>query len=288
MTKTVLRFLAAFLCCCLFLTLIAPLQASAFPVRRPAPDQENDPNDPAAAQNISGTELITGMTGFTSADFLFNQRKFSGLTSNENVSITLEHADGIGWLYFIFLKEYGTYTVINNDTGDRVTCGENNFLHEVIDLCTLFGKAASSVTVEFTNGPVGICELYVYTPGYLPAYVQQWELPKEDKSDLILFSTHGDDDQLFFAGLLPYYSALDYEVLVVYLTDHRNNVQNRIHEMLNGLWAVGIPLTPSSAVSMISSVKIWRQPTPFLSSTAHPRKISSLSLPSSCAATSPR
>jgi len=246
MRNTCFRLLTACLCCCLLFAFFAPpvISADAFPVRRPAPDQENDPNDPDAAQNISGTGLVTEMSGFYSVDFLFNGRKVTGLTSDGNVTLTLAHPDGIGWLYFIFLKEYGAYTVINNDTGDRVTCGTDNFLHEVVDLCTLFGSAVSSVTVEFSNGPVGLCELYAYTPGYLPAYVQQWELPKEGKTDLILFSTHGDDDQLFFAGLLPCYSALGYEVLVVYMTDHRNNVQNRIHEMLNGLWAVGLRTYP--------------------------------------------
>ena len=244
MRKVCFRLLTFFLCCCLFLSLTAPVYAEGFPIRRPGPDQENDPNDPAAAQNISGKDLLTEFTGFYSPGFLFDKVKFRGSTSDDNVRMTLEYADGIGYLYFIFVKEYGTYTVTNNDTGETATCGTNNFLHELIDLQELFGGPITSVTVDFSNGPVGICELYVYTPGYLPAYVQRWELPKEDKTDLILFSTHGDDDQLFFAGLLPYYSALDYEVLVVYLTDHRNNVQNRIHEMLNGLWEVGIRSYP--------------------------------------------
>ena len=87
MRKACLRFLTFFLCCCLFFTLAAPLQAAAFPVRRPAPDQENDPNDPAAAQNISGTGLVTELQGFYSPDFLFNQRKVTGLTSDDNVSM---------------------------------------------------------------------------------------------------------------------------------------------------------------------------------------------------------
>ena len=246
MRNALLRILAVILCFCCFLSFAAPVtaQAAGYPIRRPAADQENDPNDPAAAQNISGKALVTDQTGFGSIDFLFNGRKYPGSTTSGNASMTLEYEDGIGALYFIFLKEYGSYTVINNDTGDRVTCGTNYFLHEVVDLQTLFGAPVTSVTVDFSNGAVGICELYVYTPGYLPAYVQQWEPAKENETDLILFSTHGDDDQLFFAGTLPYYTALDYEVLVVYRTDHRNNVQNRIHEMLNGLWAVGVTTYP--------------------------------------------
>jgi LmbE family N-acetylglucosaminyl deacetylase len=62
---------------------------------------------------------------------------------------------------------------------------------------------------------------------------------------MILFSTHGDDEQLFFAGLLPYYAnAKDYTVQVIYLTNHRNENDARVHEMLNGLWAVGCDTYP--------------------------------------------
>jgi len=41
--------------------------------------------------------------------------------------------------------------------------------------------------------------------------------------------------------MLPYYSReLGYNVQVVYMTDHRNMTMRRCHEMLDGLWAVGI------------------------------------------------
>ena len=244
MKKRILQLFSLVLCCFCLISSIPISAQAAYPIRRPAPDQENDPNDPAAAQNVSDTALITEQTGFDSLDFLFDGEKYFGRTTEGNASLTLSHPDGIGYLYFIFLKEYGNYTVINNDTGDRVICGTNNFLHEIIDLQALFGGPVASVTVDFSNGPAGICEFYIYTPGYLPEYVQVWEPAKENETDLILFATHGDDDQLYFAGILPYYTALDYEVLVVYLTDHRNNVQNRIHEMLNGLWAVGVKTYP--------------------------------------------
>jgi LmbE family N-acetylglucosaminyl deacetylase len=46
----------------------------------------------------------------------------------------------------------------------------------------------------------------------------------EGGADLVLFSAHGDDEHLFFAGLLPTYAEeRGYRVQVVYLTDHRND-----------------------------------------------------------------
>jgi len=112
---------------------------------------------------------------------------------------------------------------------------------EFVDLTACFGAPPKSITISFDNGPAQFHELQVYTEGEVPDSVQKWEHPEEGKIDLILFSTHSDDDQLFFAGLLPYYGVeRGYEALVVYLTDHNNTAPGRRHEVLNGLWAVGI------------------------------------------------
>lgn len=166
-------------------------------------------------------------------------------TMKEGSWITLEHPEGLGSLYFIFHMEYQGYTITNHDTGEVHTLGEKGFLHEFVDLNAIFGSAPHSVTVTFPNGDALLRELYVFTTGQVPDFVQQWELPVDAKTDLVLFSAHGDDEQLFFAGLLPYYAGeLGYQVQVCYLTNHRNMNPERIHEMLNGLWAVGVTSYP--------------------------------------------
>ena len=59
----------------------------------------------------------------------------------------------------------------------------------------------------------------------------------------MLFSTHADDEHLFFAGILPYCAANDIKAAVVYMNNHNDNpIRNT--EMLDGLWAVGIRNTP--------------------------------------------
>ena len=105
MIKTFSRRLAVLLCCFVFISLAAPVYADAadYPIRQAPLDQENDPNDPDAAQNISGHKLITDHTGFHSIKHLFNKNKFLGSTTEGNASLTLEYPDGIGYLYFIFL-----------------------------------------------------------------------------------------------------------------------------------------------------------------------------------------
>lgn len=197
------------------------------------------------ATDISGTSLIVEYDGFPYCDFLFDDYIYYGKKSNDSAYFTVAHEEGIGSIYLIFQREYGTYTITNNENGQQATVGEHGFLHAFVDLQELFGNAPKSITVSFPNGAVELNEVYLFTPGEVPDFVQKWNTPQDGKTDLILFSTHGDDEQLFFAGLLPYYAVeRDMQVQVVYLTNHRNDSLARIHEMLNGLWAVGVDTYP--------------------------------------------
>ena len=193
------------------------------------------------ATEITSIDLITDSSGFPSLKHLFNNKYWETQKTEDTAYLTLEYQEGIGSLYLTFMYAYGEYTVTNNDNGATYTAGTDLFIHEFIDLVEHFGSAPSSVTISFENGPAQLHELDVFTPGQVPDSVQKWEHPEEGKVDLILFASHSDDDQLFFAGLLPYYAVeRGYEVMVVYLTDHHNTAPGRVHEVLTGLWAVGV------------------------------------------------
>lgn len=143
-------------------------------------------------------------------------------------------------LYLIFNTEYRTYTITDNFTGESIEAGKYKFLHEFVRL----PKETCAVTITFPGGPLSISEVTAYTAG-TPHDVQIWEPPLEGNTDLLLMSTHGDDEHLFFAGLLPIYAGeQNYNVQVVYLTNHREWTYERCHEMLNGLWAVGVRAYP--------------------------------------------
>lgn len=221
------RVMACLLCLCALVTLIPSVSAE----------------ETGEAKNLSSTRYVS-TTGFKNWGYFFDGKLLQGDTSAAGATITVNYDEGIGHIYFILKKEYGEYTITNNDTQEVKTAGQGNFLHEYVDIEALFGTAPTSITISFEN-KVRINEFYAYSVGETPKHVQKWEMPKENETDMILFSTHGDDEQLFFAGLLPYYAnALDYEVLVVYLTDHRTYTDKRVHEMLNGLWAVGCTTYP--------------------------------------------
>jgi len=196
------------------------------------------------AEDIRESTSFSG-TGYGSFGFLKGSNIDSYKKSDPPASITLENEAGIGSLYLMFDLEYGDYTITDNTTGQASTAGEHGFLHEFVDLEAAFGICPTSVTLDFANGSVRLSEIYVFSKGAAPDFVQQWQAPLEANTDLLLLATHGDDDQLFFAGLLPYYAgALDCRVQVAYLTDHRNLTYARTHEMLNGLWAMGVEAYP--------------------------------------------
>ena len=222
------RIAALALClCALFLLLPLPANAAQ------------------TAEDITDRVEKVDQKGFSKARVIYDGDQLTTAIIREGSYLTMEYGEGIGSLYLIFDIECGAYTVTNNDTGETSTWGENGFLHEFVDLKEIFSSAPKSVTITFDGGQVRLNELYVFSRGEVPDFVQKWEQPAEGETDLVLFSTHGDDEQLFFAGVLPYYAGeLGYEVQVVYLTNHRNRTTDRCHEMLNGLWAVGVTNYP--------------------------------------------
>lgn len=194
--------------------------------------------------DITDSSTFSG-TGYGNMEFLRDRNLNTFLTSDEYTIINIENHEEIGGMYLVFDKEYGNYDIINRDTGCSVSAGQNEFLHDYLNLTKLFGSASHSVSICFHHGPVRLSQIRVFKQGSVPDYVQIWEAPLEARADMALFSCHGDDDQLFYAGLLPLYAGeRKCSVQVIYLTDHRNLTNERVHEMLNGLWNVGVRAYP--------------------------------------------
>ena len=199
---------------------------------------------PAEAIDISEDTFFSG-SGYDDFDFLTDKNTDKYHTSSIGCTMTLMNDVGIGSVYLIFDEEYGQYTIENVGTGEVVTAGTHGFLHEYVDLYQAFGQAPTVISIHFELRKARLSEIYLFSAGEVPDFVQKWQPPLDDQTDLLLLSTHGDDDQLFFAGLLPLYAGQKkVGVQVAYLTDHRNLTNARTHEILNGLWAVGCAAYP--------------------------------------------
>lgn len=145
-------------------------------------------------------------------------------------TITIENIEDFNYVYIIYYIDSMTGNI--NYNNKSTTIGENNFLHECIKL----DEATNKITINYDDS-VSIKEIFLFNET-LPNWVQTWE-SSLDNADILLFSTHSDDEHLFFAGLIPSMIASGKNIQVVYLTNHNDNPK-RLDEQLNGLWAVGL------------------------------------------------
>lgn len=152
------------------------------------------------------------------------------VTLNTGDAITIENTEIFNYVYIIYYLESMTGTINYSDTSTKV--GENQFLHECIKL----DEETNKITINYDD-TVRIKEIFLFNET-LPNWVQTWNKPL-DNADILLFSTHSDDEHLFFAGLIPSMIASGKNIQVVYLTHHNDNPK-RLDEQLNGLWAVGL------------------------------------------------
>lgn len=152
--------------------------------------------------------------------------------------ITAKNENGIGYVYFIFETAAPEYTVTDTETGISHRFGNCGMIHELLDLKSAFGYLPTTIRIDL-DFHIAVSEIYLLSDGTLPDWVQRWESSLTE-CDMLLLVSHSDDDQLFFAGLLPLYAGeKGAKVQVAYFTNH-NDVANRRHELLDGLWHTGV------------------------------------------------
>ena len=150
--------------------------------------------------------------------------------------ITLEAEDGssIGAVYIEWNNEVKPYTV-RTDTGD-IPGGTYGFIHEFIAL----SQPSSQVTFVFPEGTtMGIYNLRIFSDEHVPDDVQIWEPPCE-RADILMISSHADDEILFMGGIIPTYVPQGAAIQVAYMTEFWTTTPIREHEKLNGLWREGL------------------------------------------------
>lgn len=198
---------------------------------------------PALAAEASGTEIGFETVGISNPQRLFDDSTSTYTSIPADGAVTLTHGDGITALYIKFDRIPLPWTLTDPATGKQVVCGQNAFLHEYVDTSALFGTSPGSLVLTFPQGAV-IADIYGFSGDTLPHWVQQWQPPCQ-QADLLLISSHSDDEQLFFAGVLPYYTIeRNLSVQVAYVVQHFEAYgapdHRRPHEQLDGLWAVGV------------------------------------------------
>ncbi len=156
------------------------------------------------------------------------------ITINQGSTLSIENEQEINAIYIVYELKSVSGKISNDNKENDI--GNNGYLHEYIDVKKLIGTA-NKITINY-NENVKIADIYVLSEGEIPEYIEIWNQPHKE-ADLVLFSTHSDDEHLFFLGLLPTYIARGANVQVVYFTNH-NDTPSRLHEQLHGLYTVGV------------------------------------------------
>jgi len=131
------------------------------------------------------------------------------------------------------------------------------------NICSLYELLPETrvIQLKLTAKDQSICRIGVYSAGELPADAQRWN-PPVDKADLMVLSTHQDDELIFLGGTIPYYAvALQKPTVVVYMT---NCARYRRAEALNALWKMGvrdypdfINLQDEKVGSVEAGIRLW-------------------------------
>ena len=190
------------------------------------------PEGNSQAPELTGSMSVSLSTG-QAAGALTDDNVSTYVNLPGNSSITISHVDGIRNLYILWNKIPGSWTYTIN--GVSYEAGADGFLHEYVQL----PETTAEISIDIPEGGAALTDIHCFGEGAVPEWVQIWE-PSCDRADILLLSTHADDEHLFFAGILPYYAGeRGGEVQVVYMTNHWDTV-SRPHEQLNGLWTVGV------------------------------------------------
>ncbi len=220
------------------MAMLLPLSALAAPGQnvRFFPPLPGDARDITAACDIRVSSQQKELTNLCDRDFL---TLWGGGTARKHVDIRCpEKAYG---LYICWKDAPGEWTLTHEGEGTstetRYEAG--GFLHQYIPLegATRLRLAPGSKDRDW----FGVRELYVFSQGNIPSFVQTWQRP-DDQCDLMLFTAHPDDEMLFFGGLLPTYAGEYKRDVVVSLLTPSSGL--RTSELLNALWLVGVSNYP--------------------------------------------
>lgn len=176
------------------------------------------------------------------------------------INVNVKNNKSAGGVAFSFHSKPVTIRAVDEQTG--MPLGEYSDIYEngYIQFCTPSSSFRLVVGSDSENAEIS--KLSVFSDEDIPAWVQRWEV-MDGAADLMLVSTHPDDELLWFGGMLPYYAGqMKKKVIVVYMVG--GNSPKRKNELLDGLWACGVRYYPEigcfpdkGASSLNSTIRNW-------------------------------
>ena len=187
------------------------------------------------AQRLDAVFAIESDVKHTGSLAPLADNKYTSFITVEPGSKLLIKADSTAWVYVKFHASAPTSFSVQAEDKSIVT-HSNGFLHDTVAIFP------SNVVRLFSDEPMQITEIEVYGEGTLPKSVQRWENTLS-KCDILITSTHSDDDTLFFGALAAEQIAYGRMVQTVFVCNHSNEL-HRLNELLDGQWTLGITAYP--------------------------------------------
>lgn len=170
---------------------------------------------------------------------LLDRNYASYYTMNQNRIVEIHAEEDVSGVYLQFFRYTHPLAVQMEQNGEwlPVATTDGIYLTAYVPL----PEGARKVRVVNSSGKqVTLAEVTLFGAGEKPRRIPEWEAPA--KADLLLVSTHPDDELLWFGGLLPTYAGeKDLAVQVAYLVP---SVGYRRLELLDGLWHCGVERYP--------------------------------------------
>jgi LmbE family N-acetylglucosaminyl deacetylase len=180
---------------------------------------------------------------------LHDEKYSTSIKLDEGTLVTVSSETKMHGLYIIWDSMVPEWTLKIGD--NSYTYGKYNFLHEYIELpeetnelTIVIPNAGDQTPIKGLN-KMRISDIMAFDTADVPIWVQKWE-PTCEEADILAFSTHSDDEQIFLGGITPIYQAeKNMRVQFAFFTTHWNGYEPiREHEKLNGLWLAGAKYYP--------------------------------------------
>ena len=188
-------------------------------------------------------------------------RYWSPSDAKPTLTITLPEDGSAELMTIEWRKPVESLTVAFYDKSKQLISEETKTTGFYVDTVR-FPRGAASVRLSIAGDENWARTLCVYDGNYQDNSVQEWQ-PVPEKLDLMVFSTHQDDEYLFLGGTIPYACAKGLDVGVVYMT---NGGRSRYTEAMDGLWTAGLRTHPiylnwrDQKVNSINiALKTWSQ-----------------------------
>ncbi len=172
---------------------------------------------------------IEGLDDYSA--YCISDGEYSTSVNAEQYDFTVSSVKEFRYVYVVWNAPPEEYTL----ECQTCTVKENDgVIHKLITL----DAPVKSFNFRSETGGI-LTDIYLFDSDNFPENVQTWQPPCE-QADIIVLSTHADDEYLMFGGTIPYYTKeLGLKVQILYTTTHFHQ-QPRPHELLDALWHAGV------------------------------------------------